>query len=248
VILRRLIGTAVAVSAVTGLQLSPAGAASLVSGNSAAIAFYRAVVDATQHQGGVDEVQTGFVVMKDTLGKDVASVSLAMGSGKLPTGYVQVTEHLTVADSSGKISWASDALTPVCAGLCPDIPYQLLLTSAGLFGHFGSSAASGTCWAHDSGSLDYLKVGTPFGYDLVGNFGPLKRSKGSVVVTSTYPWGSKDSATEVDTVPANTHLPVTGLVHVAATVGQAAFQYRWTNKWLPSSPVEPKILLCKITK
>ena len=247
--LRRFVGTAVTASAVVGLQLSPASASSLVSGNTAAIAFYRAVVAATQHQGGVDEVQTGFVVMKDTLGKDVASVSLTMGSGKLPAGYVEVTERLTVADSSGKISWASDALTPVCpSGLCPDVPYQLLLTSAGLFGHFGSTAGSGTCWTRDSGSLDYLKVGTPFGYELVGNFAPLRRSKGAVVVTSTYPWGSKDSATEVDTIPAGTHLPLSGTVHVAPTVGQAAFEYRWTNKWLPSSPVQPKIVLCKTTK
>jgi hypothetical protein len=247
--LRRFIGAGVAFSAVIGLQLAPATASSLVSGNSAAIAFYRTVVAATQHQGGVDEVQTGFVVMKDTLSKTSAGVSVTMGSGRQPTGYVQTTEHLTVADSGGKISWASDALTPMCATVvCPDIPYQLLLTSAGLFGHFGSSIAAGTCWTHDSGSLDYLRVGAPFGYDLVGNFGPLKNSKDAVVVTSTYPWGSKDSATEVDTIPSNTHLPVSGVVHVAATVGQPAFQYRWTNKWLPGSPAEPKIVLCNSAK
>ncbi len=156
--MRRFIGAALAV-ALIGLQSSPAAASSTVSGNPAAIALYRMVVAATQHQGGVDEVQTGLVVMKDSLGK-VSSVSWAIGSGKLPAGYVPATEHLTVANSGGKIIWASDSLTPVCGtGLCADVPYQVVLNGSGLFGHFASSAASGTCWTHDSGSLDYLRLG-----------------------------------------------------------------------------------------
>jgi hypothetical protein len=156
---------------VIGLQSSSASASAAVSGNPAAISFYRAVVAATQHQGGVDEVQTGFVVMKDRLGKGVTSVDWTMGSGKPPAAYIPATEYLTVAGNRGKMSWASDRLTPVCgAGMCLALPYQVLLTRSGLFGHLGTSTASGTCWTPVSGSLDYLKVGGPFGYAFVGSW------------------------------------------------------------------------------
>lgn len=253
--MRRFTGVAVVVAATAALLSSfaagpPAHASPTVSGNHAAIAFYRHVVAATQRQRAVEEVQTGFVALQDRVLKGTATVAWTTGTGRVPTGFVPVTEHLTVASKGGKIAWATDLFTPDCpTKLCPDVPYQVLLTASGMLGRVTGNVKAeeraGRCWAQDKGgNLDALSVGAPFGYQLVGHYRPLERSGSTVKVTSTYPWGMKGSATEVDTINARTDLPTSGVTKVAATAGNPAFTYRWTSRWLAHAPAEPKVT-CK---
>lgn len=72
----------------------------------------------------------------------------------------------------------------------------------------------------------------------------MRRVGGTEFVTSTYPWGKTQQATEVDTSPVTTHLPTVGVVRVSASPGNPSFTYRWTNHWLTTAPQVPHVTLC----
>ena len=120
----------------------------------------------------------------------------------------------------------------------------MLLDSSGLF---VPSLAPGTknCWEPSRGELlGVTKTGTASGYGLYGDFAPMRRAGQTVYVTSTFPWGKTQRATEVDTILAATHLPNEGIVHVSAAKGYAPFSFQWSAHWLTSPPTEPTVDIC----
>jgi len=229
-----------------------AGATSAPTGNAKAIAFYRSVVNATRAHSGVVVTQTGYVLMTDELGRS-SSFSFTFGIGSRRPGYVPAVEHITIAAVNRRISWVSDDMVPEgctaqAGGSC--LPVELLLYSGGLLWRFDSPRlpASSSCWSSNvrAGTevAGYTKTGVASGYALYGYFYPVKRVGGSDEVTSTYPWGKTQKATEVDTISLATRLPTSSVVHVSAAPGAPAFTYRWTNQWLAKAPVMPRTTMC----
>lgn len=119
---------------------------------------------------------------------------------------------------------------------------SVLLTPTGLFSQV---AGSGDCWHASHGSiLGMTKVGNVAGYGLYGKFRPMRQVGKTVYVTSTYPWGKTQTATEVDTISYGSRLPSLGRVSVAASPGHPAFSYHWTAKWLHSQLHEQHFMAC----
>jgi hypothetical protein len=233
-----------------GLQSPAYGAGSSVTGSAATIAFYRLVVDATQRAAAVEETQTGYSVIRETVGKDSA-FTVGSAEGGVPAGYARAIEHITIANKDGQVLWLSDDFVPVACGYTTTVscvPVEILITDDGAVWHFDppTLAAANSCWETVGTAVidGYSKTGSPFGYSLYGRFEPMRRVGGTELVTSVYLWGGAQHATEVDTVPVMTRMPTTGVVRVSASPGHPAFSYRWTNHWLTTSPAQPNVALC----
>jgi hypothetical protein len=171
--------------------------------------------------------------------------------GTVPAGYVRAVEHITIANDGGRVLWVSDDLVPVgCSSKVEHscLPVAVLLFSGGVVWHFGSAnlGPEGSCWGTVSqGAVDgYTRAGVAYGYDLYGHFRPMRGEGGTEVVTSTFPWGTTQQATEIDTVAVATHLPTEGEVRISAGPGRAAFSYRWTDHWLSALMPVPHITAC----
>jgi hypothetical protein len=208
-------------------------------------------VAATRRTAGVEEVQTGYSAIGDAAGT-ASTFSMVSAVGVVPAGYVRAVEHITIANDDGHVLWLSDDLVPAACGpkaVGSCLPVAVLLLPGGAFWHFGSaglSAARGSCWGtlSDAAVDGYTQTGAAYGYDLYGRFSPMHRVGGSELVTSIFPWGTAQTATEVDTVPVTTHLPTLGAVHISATPGHPGFSYRWTNHWLTRALPVPRVTLC----
>ena len=221
-----------------------------MTGNATTIAFYRLVVAATQRTAGVEETQTGYTVIEDAPGK-VSTFSVGSAAAGVPAGYSRAVEHIIIANKAGHVLWLSDDFVPVGCGraaVVPCLPVEILLTSNGTAWRFDPPGLPGnnSCWGTvANGVIDgYSKTGGAFGYGLYGHFEPMRHVGGAELVTSTFPWGKAQQATETDKVPVVTHLPTAGVVSVSAGPGSPAFSYRWTNHWLTAAPDQPEVTLC----
>ena len=228
-----------------------AGGSAAPTGNPKTIAFYRAVVNATRQHKGVVSIQTGFVTMSDELKS--SSFSYFWGRGTSPPGYVRAVEHITIAAANRHVVWVTDDMVPEgctagAGGSC--LPVEFLLSSSGVLWRFDSARLppSSLCWSSSAAKGDvvggYSKIGVAFGYALYGYFYPMKRVGGNEYVTSTFPWGKTQKATEVDKINLATHLPASSIVRIASATGLPAFTYSWTNQWLKNAPLMPQATLC----
>ncbi|HET9060916.1 MAG TPA: hypothetical protein VFN61_13425 [Acidimicrobiales bacterium] len=233
------VGVIVAVGAVT----VPAGAAvatSRTTGDPATIAFYRTVAAATAAKSGLVEVSSGFSSVREA-----SSLPFSWAQNEAPSAsFTPVVDHITIAAKAGKIIWISDVMTPqhgckpTAAHMCE--PAHIELTPKGLFAEVGASG----CATQGHGSLLlFSAVGGPIGYQAYGHFLPMVRKGANVVVTSTYPVGAQ-VATEVDTIPYATRLPIMTVVHVAKAKGRAAFTSTTSTNWLSQQPAFPAMRVC----
>lgn len=235
---------AAVVVAVLSVGLMPVAAAATVSksvtGDPAAIAFYRLVVKATSGERRTLDVATGFTQLEETQ----TAVSWRFGEAKLP-GYVKATDHVVISAAHRKVVWLTDLLvpdncTPTANRRCDDV--KVVLDHSGVFFHLMAKGSS-ACYVSAQGSIfGYTKVGVASGYSLYGRFLPLKQVGGNVDVTSIYPYGHQQ-ATEVDTVSPKTHLPSVTVVHVAGG-GLPKFAYRDVLHWSMAPATLPTFSVC----
>jgi len=241
--------TAIAVlpaGATTGEPNVKVRAASGPSGNTATIAFYRRVVAATRRMG--TEVMTigGSYTIVDQSG---GHSHWYTGGTPSRAGYQPAADLVTIAAAGGRVKFVVDVITAVRP---PGFgPFGLLLASSGEYVLAGGAPVTFTppttaeyqpCEGRATGSPDvahYTKVGVASGYGLYGHFGPMRRVGANEIITSTYPWDSKQIATEVDTIAAFTHLPSAGVVSVSAGNGLAGFSFRWTVRWHAATAYPP---------
>lgn len=241
---RRTLAPALALLLLAGVLLLPASASASTSraatGDPATIAFYRAVVKATQTERRTIDTATGFTQLEETAG----AVNWRFGEAPLP-GYVKATDHVVISASGGKLVWLSDLLvpkscTPTGTHRCDDV--EVVLDHSGVFFHVIANG-NNACYVSAQGSIfGYAKVGVASGYSLYGRFLPMKRDGGNVEVTSTYPYGHQQ-ATEVDTISPKTHLPSVTVVQVAGG-GLPKFTYRDVLHWSMAPPKVPKFSIC----
>lgn len=240
-----LVGTCLV--AVRSLALAlPAGAASTApTGNAQAIAFYRHVAAVTRQMAGVHLVENGFTYLREIpVSGEVDWQSARAG---VPAGYVPVTDEVTVAFSAGRVSWLSDVMhprgCPMRTAHCGWGDFEVVLDGQGLRGRLTATQAA--CWHSDSGSVvGFSSVGGLAGYSAFGRFAALRRDRGQMIVTSTYPWTKDQRAAEIDTIAIRTHLPLRGIVHVDGSKGHRSFSFSWTNRWLRRAPAKPATPLC----
>lgn len=221
------------------------------TGNAKTIAFYRTMVEKTRLYGGLVEQQSGFVALKSPTGKPWL---ISWGEGT-PAGYSPASESITIAGRDGKVTWVTDKMTPQCGASVGSsgvtvscrsyVPVETILDARGKYSTEYFSA--GRCWGADSISGTYVdgyaKVGVPFGYSLYGHYLPMKRTGGSEVVTSTFPWG-KGTVTEIDTINVTSHLPTKSVDHYSKDGKYPAFTEVIFNHWLKTAPVEPPVAVC----
>jgi hypothetical protein len=231
-----------------------------VSGNQAAISYFRLVSQATSRMAAQELTLVGVEAIKDDVSGPAGSygwsVSLdELGGAPVPSGYVPTIEQVTVAAKAGLITWASNLEVPsgcpsasaaTCTRKNDNTTFLYLLTNAGIFTH---PVHPDLCWSKfssggslDSGDFSALNnTGGPSGYPLYGDYLSLRQAGGTVVVTATYRIGDGQTATETDTVDAATHLPVSTLINVSATTGHPGYTQRWVNHWLTTAPAEPQV-------
>ena len=229
----------------TPTTTTPRSKAPKVTGNTAAIAFYRKVVKATAATEGVEEI---YPPQQPLTQAKFAGKRLSWAEMQ-PTkaGFSPATDVVFVGAEHGKVTFVADTVLYAGKGaIFPD--FGLLLTPKGevLLAN-GAAARTGPvtkktpvypCAGGYSGPklvAGYDRVGIQFGYSLVGHFDKMKVvDKGKAYqVTSTYPWfgNPAQTATEVDTVPIATDLPALTVIHVSAAGKFAAFTMREANVW-----------------
>lgn len=258
---RWFLATVVACTAIAGAAPSTALAASphqarssvSVTGNAATIAFYRKVVRATRAAPAVDYEFGDVDSPAQAKFEPGGHVNWYWDVPPQP-GYKPVPGIVWVGARGGRVQFVTATL--VCGR--SDIrracfPFGLVLTPRGeiiLSGGASTVPASTPirergyqpCYGPTVGRPQvgsYSKLGVASGYGLYGHFLPIRRSGDTVLVTSTYPYGSRGQrATEVDTISATTFLPSRYVIHVSAAAGVAGFVVGATVHWfkVPYAP------------
>jgi hypothetical protein len=223
---------------------SAQAASTAVTGNAKAIAFYKVMVKTTARYGGVVMSRVGYDVLKSTIS---GTFSTYYNLAVVPTGFSPAKEMVTLALSGGKTVWVADLMTPKCgaSGSCgTNIPIRLLLNSKGEFYQLRAPSRPSSCWGTaTSVNVGGFMPGTP-AYETIGHFDPMKRVGKNETVTSTFPWSNKRTATEVDTISLATHLPIRSVVKVPKEGATPAYSFTWTNAWLKTAPIQPKVTMC----
>lgn len=169
-------------------------------------------------------------------------------------GYSPSSGVVWVAASAGRVRFVAETVTYGGVGT-RFAAFGLVLTPKGevmLGGGATPSTSSGTsveiaynpCDGPTSGAHyvgGYSKVGVTSGYGLYGRFLSIRTAGRNVVVTSTYPWGTKGQrATEIDTISATTYLPSRTVIHISAARGVAAFTLAYRTTWYHTPLSPPK--------
>jgi hypothetical protein len=181
------------------------------SGDPATITFYHQVQDAYRSVGAIAGTRTGFLSYKVSPG---LAFSYRFGQSA-PAGYRPARESLLFLFRNGRDVKFVDRAS--AKGLPP---LTIIQDARGAWANV--SRRPGACFYRSPGASSLGGVGHPF-VGVFGNFSPLKRSGGTVIVRSSYPWGKTGAAaSEVDRISASTKLLLSEQVHVA---GAAPFSF-----------------------
>ncbi len=231
-----------------------ANASSGVSGNAAAIAYAHLVAAATQRMGAEEETIPGQVAIQDDVTPQSWHVTTKYIVGtSVPSGYVPAVEYTTVAAKAARVTWISTVFVPsgcpttsapTCTRSVNNITALFLLTSAGFFVH--PYRYPDLCWSKGTGTVaNRSQTGGPVGYEVYGDYLPLRRVGTTIVVTSTYPAGGGQTLTETDTIAVASHLPISTFVSVSAASGHPGYTEHFAYRWLTTAPPEPQVgVLC----
>ena len=226
-----------------------------VSGNAAAVAYAELVAAATQRMGAEEETIPGQEAIKDYVTGKAWDVTTKFVVGStIPAGYVATVEYTTIAAKAARLLWASTVFVPTgcptlkaptCTRTTDNITALFLLTSAGFFIH--PNNYPGLCWSQGTGTVaNRSQVGGGVGYQPYGNYGLLRRTGTTMVLTETYPAGGGQTVYETDTIAAATHLPVSSFANVPAASGHPGYTEHFDYSWLTTAPPEPQPgALCK---
>jgi hypothetical protein len=224
-------------------------AAAPPSGNQQAIAIARVGQRAFAKIPALTESISGSVAMNDAEGR-TSFFTWTWNTGVVPPGWVRPTERVALALNNGHVVWARIGLTPpashcppaaiICGG--PQVPVDIVIDHAGSFFAFGR-AVSHTCYMKLHGRTP-VTVGDNLNL-LIGHFNAPVQSNGAVLLTYTYPWAGRQTATETDTVSAATSLTDSGRIKVSAgSRGHPAFTIAFTDGYPATASPLPQIKQC----
>lgn len=233
----------VALAAAGSLLLSvgavSALAAPTISGNRRAIAIARAEARAYTRVSVETYTETGDIQMNDAEGRS-SYLTFSWGQAKLKRGWVWVREHSIVALRHGRVLWWRDDLTPpACrrAGICHQIPVDLVSERRGAFWAFGD-AARHTCYGRLRGTQPVM-VGDVWDR-VLGHYSAPAFGRRTVRLTYTFPLGEGKTAREVDTLSSRTHLLESG--HEVLPGGHTV---RFSTGYPRKAPGAPRIANCR---
>lgn len=219
---RRLWSVALLLALASVLGVAGAAAAGAPTGNQATIAFYRQVAAAYTSVHAITATRHGF------LAYEVAGTSYRYTIGERPApGFVRASESLLYVLRAGKI------VTFVDVAHAPGRPALTYIEDAS---GAWSILATQNCFSKNPRLPGFWAH--PF-VGLFGNFAPLRHSGSTVVVRSTYPWGSLGQMTEVD------HIAMASKFFTSisgALAGSAGFSWSITslrNIAAPSQVLQP---------
>jgi hypothetical protein len=235
---------ATAAIAVTGAAAQAASTAQ-PTGNAKAIAYAKTEQSAYRRDAGVRYTRRGFAAMRSTIAAR-SSFHWVFGSGRVPSGWAPATEHIVVALTQGKVSWATDDFTPggcsASAG-CAATPVSILVTRSGAYWRFDSSATQLGCYKKLPGPTSFT-VGADW-LAVTGTYGPLRRRGSSVLTHASYPWSPAQVAQVTDTVSARSKLLSAERISVSKGASTLpAFTISSTFSHLSTAPTEPALTLC----
>jgi hypothetical protein len=205
---RPLIVLLVALGALASL-VSGALGASAPSGDPAAIAFYRQVQSAYGTVQAISGSRRGFIAYQVS---SKTAFRFSFGQ-QVSAGYHAASESLLYLMTKGRVSKFVDTLR------APGLPPLVLIEDAS--GFWGQEASRpGACYSNlGSPALGTMlaSYGGPF-VGVYGHFSPLEHAGSTVIVRSSYPWGSSGAqAMEVDRISSVTRLLLSLQVQVNGT-------------------------------
>ncbi len=210
-----------------------------VSGNAAAIAFYRKVAAATDAMTSdhftYSAAQT-LVTVENVGGR----LSWLMASPPR-AGYHPAHGEVWASTLNGKLTFVAETVAP-SSPADGYTAFELVLTPRGEVMMSATPVAGvlscrGATTGHPYVGLENA-TGRPIGYSVVGRFSPLRRQGNTVFVTSRYDWGSQP-AIEVDTVSATTYLPSRSVYHILPAHGHPGFTFAQDNVTWATTPLTP---------
>lgn len=226
---------------IAALAVAATAVAADVGGDPQGIALAQQQAAAYEKVPAETVVERGYVAMNDAQGR-TSFFEWQWGSGTIPRGWVHATEHQVVALRNGRIIWWRDDLTPPAChrALCSVQPVDVVIDRRGAFFAFGD-ANRHTCYGVLHGSTP-VKVGAPW-FTVRGTFSAPVTQGSNVALTYTYGWGSRQTATETDTVSQATLLDLGGMIHVTGG-GMRAFTVRFSNAHPATAPAAPRVNRC----
>ena len=200
--------------------VSVAAGARKPTGDPATIAFYRHVQAAYRSAHAITATRHGFL---SYTAASASSFRYSLGE-KAPAGNRAATESLLFLLRNGRIT------TFVDIAKAPGLPALTYIENAN--GAWANVATTpGACYYKEP------RIPGFWGQQLVGVFGdfsPMRRSGSTIIVHSTYPWGTTGAEmSEVDRISATSKLLLSETGHL---IGGAAFSWGVTGMREPATP------------
>lgn len=210
-----------------------------VSGNAAAIAFYRKVAAATDAMNSEHYTYSAAETLAWVAG---VSGHLSWRLAEPPlAGYHPAHGAVWVSGSSGRTTFVAQTIAP-SSPADGYAAFELVLTPRGEVMMSATAVAgvqscqgttTGTPWVGFASS-----TGHPIGYTVLGRFSPLRRRGNTVFVTSRYNFDHQPTV-EVDTISATTYLPSRSVYHVLPAHGHPGFTFAQNGVTWSTTPLSP---------
>lgn len=181
------------------------------TGDAGAIAFY------TQAQASYSNVAALRVTRRGYLSYSVQGKTFHWHVSGTPTpaGYKPATESFLVLLKGGRVTKYVDTVKAPALS-----PLTIIEDANGFWDSLSSHP--GACYYKQARVADVLGWGSPL-IGVTGKFQPVQHQGGDVIVTSTYPFGSTGTATEVDRISASTKHLISTRIHVAGVPSPFTF-------------------------
>ena len=203
------------VAALLSVASSSAFVGRAPSGDPATIAFYRQVAAAYRHVGGLSATRRGYISYT------VAGTSFRYVDGKpAPPGYRAAVESIVATLRNGR---TIDYVDHVRAPGLP--PLTIIENATGVWAALGNQP--GACFHKNPRSSGVFGWGYQF-VGVFGHFAPMQRSRSTVTIQSTYPWG-KSGAQASETDHFSTTNKYWRSFQVQITGGAGAFSWGMTG-------------------
>jgi hypothetical protein len=241
----RRVSTLVVAIAVGVLAAPSAALGASVSGNKAAIAFYRASAATMNALPAYVQIQTGWVRIHDKAGKnDVAH--WAWGNAQFEKGFYATQEHIELDQHKGSVVWLRDTLDPIVSGChkrgCDgQWPLQFVVERNEAFWGLVFTGQNAECFKKVSLNDVPYTVGVPW-WGALGAFSPALVRGSLTEITSKY-GDDGQVVTETDLITTSTKRFAQSAMRAAAGHGYPAFTFRSTYR-ITGAPTLPRISLC----
>lgn len=250
---------AIGVSALLAPTVAAATSRAGVTGNAAAIAYYRGAVATTNALPVLRDVYHGFYWLYDdarTAGPTSAFL-LDWGIAKRPASYyLAATGTVVVRLVRSRVSWYTLTVAPSCPSgdACGSSvePLELDVTKQGVSWGYLRHGNVPACWNRAAGTSAWLdrdfSVQPSGWWRTEGDYRPIVQHGNAVLITATYPASDGAKVTETDSINATTKRFVSSDYHVSRSTHRpvvAAHHFTISESDPKTTPKPPRLHLCR---